>query len=93
MGIHQNLTGAQRVAKRRAALRAQGFKLKQFWVPDVNDPKVQADIRRGVAAINASKDESEVMAYIASAYEELMADEPDYDWGPDGPPEGSANNA
>ena len=36
MGLHQNMTGAQRVARHRAAKRAQGLRLKQIWVPDLN---------------------------------------------------------
>jgi hypothetical protein len=86
MGVHQNLTGAQRVAKRRAVLRAQGLRPKQSWVPDVRDPKVLEGIRRSVAIIRGQKDENEVMALIDSLYAEVIADEPDYDWGPNGPP-------
>ena len=89
MGIHEKMTGAERVAKRRAALRARGLRLKQLWVPDLNDPKVLADIERGVAAINLSEDEAEVMAFCEANYAELMASEPDYNWGPDGPPDGA----
>jgi hypothetical protein len=33
MGVHENLTGAQRAARYRAAKRAQGLRLKQIWVP------------------------------------------------------------
>lgn len=89
MGLHEKMTGAQRVAKRRAALRAKGLKLKQYWVPDLSDPKVLADLQRGMAEINHSKDEAEHMAFIGSLYDEVMADEPDYDWGPGGPPKGA----
>ena len=92
MGVHQKMTGAERVAKRRAALRAKGFKLKQFWVPDVNTPQMLADIQRGVAAINRSSDEAEIMEWVESTYEEVMAGEPDYDWGPDGPPQGPSDS-
>jgi Protein of unknown function (DUF3018) len=87
MGVHQKMTGAERVAKRRAALRAKGFKLKQFWVPDVNAPQMLAGIQRGVAAINRSSDEAEIVEWVASNYEDVMAAEPDYDWGSDGPPQ------
>ena len=86
MGVHEKMTGAQRVAKRRATLRAKGFKLKQIWVPDLNDPKVLEGIRRSVEIIRADKDEQEVMERIGSLHDEVMADEPDYDWGPQGPP-------
>ena len=86
MNVHRPMTGAERVAKRRAALRAQGLRPKQSWVPDVRNPKVIAGIRRSVAIIRADKDENEVMAWIESLHAEVMADEPDYDWGPQGPP-------
>jgi hypothetical protein len=39
-------TPQQRMASRRERLRAQGLRPVQFWVPDLRDPKVQADIRR-----------------------------------------------
>ena len=81
MGVHENLTGAQRAARYRAAKRAQGLRLKQVWVPDLRNPKVCAGIRREVAAINASKEEGEYTRWLGTNYDELMADEPDYDWG------------
>ena len=87
MGVHENLTGAQRAARYRAAKRAQGLRLKQIWVPDLRDPKVRDAIERGIAAINASKEEAEYNRWLDSNFDELMADEPDYDWGPNGPPE------
>ena len=87
MGVHENLTGAQRAARYRAAKRAQGLRLKQIWVPDLSDPMVRDAIERGIAAINASKDEAEYNRWLDSNFDELMADEPDYDWGPNGPPQ------
>ena len=87
MGVHENLTGAQRAARYRAAKRAQGLRLKQIWVPDLRDPKVSDAIERGIAAINASKDEAEYNRWLDSNFDDLMADEPDYDWGPNGPPQ------
>ena len=81
MGVHENLTGAQRAARYRAAKRAQGLRLKQLWVPDVTDPKVLAGIERGIAAINASKEEAEYNRWLDANFDDLMADEPDYDWG------------
>ena len=89
MGVHETMTGAQRVAKRRAALRAKGFKLRQFWLPDLSNPEVLADIQRGMAAIRNSKEEAEVMEWLEANYDEVMANEPDYDWGPEGLPEGT----
>jgi hypothetical protein len=34
------------MAARRERLRAQGLRPVQFWVPDLRDPKVLAEIRR-----------------------------------------------
>jgi hypothetical protein len=39
-------TPQQRMASRRERLRAQGLRPVQFWVPDLRDPNVVADIRR-----------------------------------------------
>jgi Antitoxin MazE-like len=39
-------TPQQRMAARRARLRAQGLRPIQHWVPDLRDPKVRAEIRR-----------------------------------------------
>lgn len=89
MGRHIALTGAQRVAKRRATLRAQGLRARQFWLPDLRDPRVQAQIQQSVAAINKSREEAALLDWLETNLAEVMADEPDYDWGPDGPPIGS----
>ena len=88
MGVHENLTGAERAARYRAAKRAQGLRLKQIWVPDLRDPKVRDQFRREGAEINRRDDADDVMAFIESAQEDIWANEPDYDWGPGGPPEG-----
>ena len=53
MGVHENLTGAQRAARYRAAKRAQGLRPKQIWVPDLRDPKVKARIRADAASLAA----------------------------------------
>jgi Protein of unknown function (DUF3018) len=44
--------GRERVAKRRAALRAQGLRLKQIWVPDVRSAEFREQARRECEAIN-----------------------------------------
>ena len=87
MGKHENLTGAERVARRRARLRAQGLRPKQFWVADLRDPKVRAEIDHAVAAIGASDERNGVMGWIESLNAEVLAIEPDYDWGPEASPE------
>lgn len=39
-------TPRERMQARRNRLRAQGLRPVQFWVPDLRDPKVLADLRR-----------------------------------------------
>ena len=89
MGKHETLTGAQRVAKRRAALRARGLRLKQFWIADTRDPKVREALRRECEEINRRDAETGAMDWVESLQADLWADEPDYDWGPEGSPKGT----
>ena len=84
MGVHQILTGAERVARYRIAKRAQGLRLKQFWVPDMRDPEVQESIRRSVAEINRRDRADGTLEYIDSLADELLASLPPY--GADDPP-------
>jgi DNA-binding LacI/PurR family transcriptional regulator len=60
------LSSRERVAKRRAALRAQGLKLKQFWVPDVHSPEFKAQARKEALAIANSPHEADDQAFIDS---------------------------
>lgn len=87
MGLHERMTGAERVAKRRAALRAQGYKPRQFWLPDLTIPKVRAELAREAKHIRRLDAASDVGTFLESIRVESWADEPGYDWGPDGPPE------
>jgi hypothetical protein len=66
MGKHENLTGAQRVARHRAAMRAKGYRLKTIWVPDIRNPTVRTQIDREVAAINASESRVDDIAFAES---------------------------
>lgn len=86
MGVQENLTGAQRAARHRQQKRAQGLRLRQFWLPDLRDPSVRARIEREVASINRSEDEAVVMAWIEANNEELLDSLPPYNWGKGGPP-------
>ena len=47
-------TAAERTAKRRANLRAQGLKQVTLWVPDPDAPGYREKIARDIAAINAA---------------------------------------
>ena len=42
-------TPQQRMAARRARLRAQGLRPVQHWVADLRNPRVRAEIRREAA--------------------------------------------
>ena len=78
MAVHQNLTGAERAARYRNAKRAQGLRLKQFWVPDMRDPEVLAKIKREVAEMNRRDRASGIMAEIEALGNDLMASLPPY---------------
>lgn len=81
MNMHQKLTGAQRVARRRAKLRAKGLRPRQFWLPDLRDPHVLEELAQEVDSINRSEDEAIVMAWIEANNAELLDSLPPYDWG------------
>jgi hypothetical protein len=66
MGKHEPLTNRERVARRRAALRAQGLRPKQIWVPDTRRPGFWEEIQREMAAIAASDREREDLAFVES---------------------------
>ena len=84
MGVHQILTGAERAARYRIAKRAQGLRLKQFWVPDMRDPEVLAKIKREVEELNRRDRADGTLEYIDSLADDLLASLPPY--GADDPP-------
>jgi hypothetical protein len=65
MGIQQPLTTRERTARRRAVMREAGLRPRQFWLPDVNDPEVKAEIARACAVIAAS-DQTDDLAFAAA---------------------------
>ena len=79
MGFHENLTGAQRAARHRAAKRAQGLRLRQFWLPDLRDPAMRDEIRRSAEEINRRDRADGTMEYLESLTDELMSSLPQYD--------------
>lgn len=64
MGKHDRLTGTERVARRRAALEAMGLRPKQFWVPDLHDETVRAEIADACRQIVASPGYADDLAFI-----------------------------
>lgn len=55
--------GRERVAKRRAALRAQGLRPKQIWVPDVHSPEYKAEISRQCRLLAEAMKDSDDLAF------------------------------
>jgi hypothetical protein len=83
MGMERPMTSAERVAKRRALLRAQGLKPRTVWLPDRTSPAFAERVRRDTAIINAMRHESDALAFVEAI--QYWPDE-EYDWGPGGPP-------
>ena len=80
MGVHQNLTGAQRTARYRAAKRAQGMRLKQIWVPDVRDPKVRERLRADAASLAAQGNRwADIIDDTEAMSAEVLDDLPPYE--------------
>jgi Protein of unknown function (DUF3018) len=78
MGFEKPLTGAQRVAKRRAALRAQGLRPRTFWLPDTQTDAFRERARRDVARSWELVDhDADAMAFIEAITDELLSDLPD----------------
>jgi hypothetical protein len=62
-------TPQQRMAARRARLRAQGLRPVQHWVPDLRDPKVQADLRRQAKLMAQHPENDAIDAWNEAAYD------------------------
>jgi hypothetical protein len=72
-------------------MKRQGMKLVQLWVPDPDAPGYLDECRRqsaiaADAAADPSSDEAAMNRELERWSDELLAREPDYDWGPKGPP-------
>ena len=76
MGKHEKLTGRERAARYRAAQRAKGLRLKQFWVPDVRSAEFIAEARRQSLLIASSAQNAEDIAF-AEALQYWPEDDPD----------------
>lgn len=53
-----------RVARHRAAIRAKGYRLKQFWLPDVRTDAFKQQARRDAAAMSAQIEQDDVMTFV-----------------------------
>lgn len=59
----------EKVRAYRARLRAQGLRPIQIWVPDVNSPSFEAEIRRECRLIATSSQDAEDQAFVDSLAE------------------------
>jgi len=83
MAMERPMTSAERVAKRRAALRAQGLRARTLWLPDRDSAAFRETVARDTAVINAMQHGTDTVAFIEAVQHWPDAD---YDWGPDGAP-------
>ena len=65
-------SSAQRVEKRRAALRAQGLRPVQIWVPDTRAPGFAEECARQAAIVDAAnRADHELMEFMDAAAADL----------------------
>jgi hypothetical protein len=83
VGKHEKISGRERSARYRERMRAKGYRLKQFWLPDVTSPEFIAQAEADAKAIAASEDSREVQAWLNSILDEYWSTLPPYD-GPGG---------
>lgn len=74
MNVQRPMTGAERVAKRRAALRAQGLRAHTFWLPDTSTAGFKAEIERACAAINDAWEDDELQGWMDAMIDDVLAD-------------------
>ena len=56
-------------SSRRRRLRKQGLRLVQYWVPDLRDPKVLAEIRREAAVMSHHPEDEIINDWIEASYD------------------------
>jgi len=62
-------TARERMSARRKRLRAQGLRPVQYWVPDLRDPRVRADLRRQGRLLARHPENAEIDAWIEGVYD------------------------
>lgn len=71
------MTGAERVAKRRAALRLSGLRPRTFWLADVGSESVLDQARWDCQrAWELVPDEEQAMAFAEAMTAEVLRDHP-----------------
>ena len=66
MGKHDRINSRERVARRRATLRAQGLRPKQFWVYDTRRPDFYEEINRQMRMLVETGQDADEQAWIDS---------------------------
>jgi hypothetical protein len=67
---------AERVQKRRAALRAAGLRPIQIWVPDTRRPGFAAECRRQSRIVaKADRGDAELMGFLDAALLDLNGED------------------
>lgn len=75
MNVERPLTGAERVARRRAALRAQGLRPRTFWLPDTTTAEFKEQARQTVEWLWKHQD-GEAMVFVEAMTWEVLKDLP-----------------
>jgi hypothetical protein len=80
MGKHEVIkpTSTERVRKHRTEMRAKGYRLKQVWVPNVDDPSLAARLREESIMIGQREEEEAVQRWVEAVSAGIWDDEPDY---------------
>lgn len=65
-------TSRERTRAYRERLRERGLKPVTIWLPDIDDPKIRAQIEEGCRLLDQSDDEKDVLALIDSLVGEQL---------------------
>lgn len=79
-------SSAERTRAWRQRMRAQGLKPVTIWTVDVNDPLFRARLAEDLKRWGKGRDDRSALDEMEEHFAAVMADEPEYDWGPEGPP-------
>jgi len=62
-------TASERMSARRKRLRALGLRPVQYWVPDLRDPKVRADLLRQGKLLARHPENDPIDEWIEAVYD------------------------
>jgi hypothetical protein len=62
-------TARERMSARRERLRSIGLRPLQYWVPDLRNPRVRADLRRQGALLARHSENAAIDDWIEAAYD------------------------